>query len=524
MEVTEETNFDRDRDMDNEKRGLKKMEVIQFYNYSQKSIQKKLKHYIKFLPIAILILIILIYIIYLIFRPSTLDKDYQLATFGKKIKKEEPKKEIIKVKPKETPKIIPKKPGIGFIYPTLTEFMVTYGEYFLNLKAYSVYYLTKIPSDKDMKFSNNITRLYVYYKRRNVEKIIKEENINYIIINDNFPEAEIKWLKTLGVKIIGIFDDVYASRTEKSSRNMKNIPLYDAFIQDSFEDYSSFKKLNINRNIFIPNIYDTTKIKLSSLNNHNIIILGRLNDDKKSIISVINAMASVVKEVADTKLRIISPDGQTLAINQLIKKLELNKNIFFVPFDTRISYYCIDSSIFIYASLITDCAYAIKESMDHGIPSLVSFDIPRDPLIQDGIINIDISKEKELAAEITKLLKDNKYKNKKGIAAKSSLEKMNQDALNIWEKLFTTLKNSEKDFQKLRTDVEIKYTLKEAPKKSIEKNQIVETKKKVEDAKTAAPVVKKEHTKIIQEIPVKKKKTQEEKISHKKLLRQKSKK
>ena len=218
--------------------------------------------------------------------------------------------------------------------------------------------------------------------------------------------------------------------------------------------------MNVTTNIFIPNIYDTTKTKLSSLNNHNIILLGKLNDMNNGVLNAITAMSSIVKEFPDTKLNIISQDSQTLKINQLIKKYELNKNIYFLPFDSKISYYCTSSSIFIYVSLIEECKTAIKEAMNHGLPCVISNDIADNLFFQEGIIKINITREKELANEIIKLLKDNKYKNKMGMRAKLSLDKINDDALATWDKVFTSLQSGYKDFQKLRNEIEWKYTKK----------------------------------------------------------------
>ena len=191
-------------------------------------------------------------------------------------------------------------------------------------------------------------------------------------------------------------------------------------------------------------------------------------------------MGSIVKQIPDAKLNIISPDSQTLQISQLIRKSELTKNVMFVPFDSKIAYYCKESSIFIYSSLIPDSPMALHEAMEHGLPCLVSLDIAQNLFFQDGIIKIDMSKEKDLANELTKLLKDTKYKNKVGMAAKVTLEKINDDAVNIWDKVFSSLISGEKDFQKLREDVENKYTNKEKPKKASPKT-MVETAKIIDN-------------------------------------------
>lgn len=491
MESNEEVSCEKEQD--NEMNSLKKMEIIQFYNYNPNYIYKnsrKNKCLISFFVIALLIIIIFICTFFFIYGAE--NNNFQIATYQNKLetknKIEQNKFASVKneaifqpkganvqtkeVKPQPTPvtdvpKIIPKKPGIAFVYPEITEFMITTGEYLLKLNKYSIFFITKINATNKIIYSKNITRINSYFEHPLIEKEVKNENIQYLIINDFYSKKELSWISTLGVKIIGVFDDIYTIKTEKYNRYLQNIFLYNAFIQDSLQDYTTFKNIKSDKNILIPNIYDSRKTKLSSLNNHNIIILGKLNHNKNGIVSAITAMASIVKEFPDIKLNIISPDGPTLTINQLIKKFGLNKNIVFLSFDTKISNYFIDSSIFIYASLIEECSTAIKEAMNHGLPCIVSTDIANNLLSQDGIIKVNITKEKDLANEIIKLLKDNKYKNKIGMGARSSLEKINDDAVNLWDRLLISLKTGEKDFQKLRTEIENKYTIKEIPKSTI---------------------------------------------------------
>jgi hypothetical protein len=261
MEINEETNTE--KDYDNENSGLNKMEVIQFYSYPKKKYPikryKKILIVLSFLFLSVLI--ILIAFNYLNNTKNT-DNDYQIVKYkAKKVEKqikETPKKVIAKKEEpkKETaPKIIPKKPGIAFLYPTLVQFMVTTGEYFLKFQKYSIIFLTKSPVDKELAYNKNITRLNAYYDRRLIENAIKNENINYLIVNDAISEAEIKWLKSLGVKLIGVSDNIFTSNTVKTTKNLRNAVLYDAFVQDSIDDFNTFKKLNINKNINILYIF-----------------------------------------------------------------------------------------------------------------------------------------------------------------------------------------------------------------------------------------------------------------------------
>ena len=458
---------------DSEKDKLNKMEIIQFYSNAKKSSENNYNCIFTLFLILLLSISISLCVFYFINNKDFEDKNYNLRTFKDKkenqkyeIKKEiETKKEEInpqtkenKINNKDNKANIPKKLGIGFLYPSITEFMITTGEFFLKLKKYNIFFLTKSKLEKEYKYNLNIKRINAYYDRKIIENIIKIENIKYIILNEVFDEKEIKWLQTLNVKLIGIFDDIFMSKPFKNYRNLKIIGEYDAFIQDSIQDFDNYKKFNINKNIFIPNFYNTQKMKLSSnLNNHNIILLGKINDKKDGIITALNSMISIIKEFPDIKLKIISPDSQTLKIKKLMTKHKLYQNIIFLPFSTNITNNLIDSSIFIYTSLINNIPLAIEEAMGYGLSCIISSEITQNLIYKDGIIKMDIIKEKELTNEILKLLKDIKYKNKIGMNAKSSLEKLNDDTLNTWDNLFISINKGEKDFQNLRNGIEFKY-------------------------------------------------------------------
>jgi len=61
-----------------------------------------------------------------------------------------------------------------------------------------------------------------------------------------------------------------------------------------------------------------------------------------------------------------------------------------------------------------------------------------------------------LISETVRLLKDNKYKRIVGKETKSSLDMINEDIEIVWHNLFNTLKKDEKEFQKLRDEIEEK--------------------------------------------------------------------
>ena len=196
---------------------FKKMEIVQFYNYNpKKTISKKYKDI--FLILSLLFLLILSILgLYYINKPSNKNNYYRIERFQsqneKKLEEKEQNKKEDASKQVDTKKEIkkeepPKKEGIGFLYPYLTRYMITTGEYFLELNEYKIFFLTKFHLSKEPKFNNLITRINSNDDKA-IEKAIKENNIKDLIINEAFKKNEIKQFKSLGVKLIGVFDDIY---------------------------------------------------------------------------------------------------------------------------------------------------------------------------------------------------------------------------------------------------------------------------------------------------------------------------
>ena len=109
--------------------------------------------------------------------------------------------------------------------------MITTGEYFLKLNNYKIFFMTKFYLKKELQFNKIIKRININSNdNKLLEKSIKENNIKYLIVNDGYNKEEIKYFQSLGVKLIGVFDEIYKTENPKKARNWNNIRLYDVFI------------------------------------------------------------------------------------------------------------------------------------------------------------------------------------------------------------------------------------------------------------------------------------------------------
>jgi glycosyltransferase involved in cell wall biosynthesis len=308
-----------------------------------------------------------------------------------------------------------------------------------------------------------------------IKKACKEEKIDFLIINNIFIPNLIKWYKSLGVKVIGLFHGVFISpmfnNSTKSYRSWKNLEFLDAFIHISPDDYYYYNNFGFKRNIFIPNLYtfEPSETPSSNLTNHNIMMLGRLNDKKKGLIYALKAMVLIIKEIPDAKLYLVSSDGKNQELINTINQYKLRNNVIFVSFTPNVTKYFLDSSVFFFTSLTEAFPMALNEAKAYGLPC-VTFDVSYSVPYQSGVIKVEHFDYKGLAREVVKLLKDYEYRIKMGKEAKLSLNKFtNEGTTELWGRLFSSLKRGEDEFQKFRKEIMDKYYNKEIAEKHMEK-------------------------------------------------------
>ena len=479
-EGNEPQNFDSfPIEQENENFPLRTMDIIDSINNKlKKKSEKKLKQYIKITIILIFAFIILLFIIFFIFKYKRNDNDYYLEVFKPNIKSKI-RNHSINIDLKELNNNS-KKINVGFIYSTLTgngisRFMIVTAEYFINSGKFNVYFFTKPKSKKELKYNEKIKRIYGYENNTLIEKVCKEEKIDFLIINNNFDSSAINWFKTLGAKIIGIFHGVYISpmfnNVTSVYRSWKYTELYDAFIHISADDYYFYKNLGFKKNIFIPNLYtfDPSEALISNLTNHNIMMLGRLTDKKKGTFYAIKAMSLIVKEVPDAKLNLVSSDYLSEYYRNLIKQFNLTNNIFYTPFTPNVSEFFLNNSVFLFPSLTEAFPMALNEAKAHGLPC-VTFDVSYSIPLQTGVIKVDTFDYEGIAKETIKLLKNYTYRVEMGNYAKLSLNRFNNwNTTNLWIKMFNALEKGENEYQKLRKEIEDKYYNEKIAEKHMEK-------------------------------------------------------
>ena len=374
-----------------------------------------------------------------------------------------------------------RKINVGFFYTSISgngisRFMQVTGDNFIKSGEYNVIFITKSKQKKELNINPKIKRFYCYDNFTLVKKVLIEEKIDFLILNNYFSNNIIKSIHKIGVKAIDIYHGVFMSSMFNNSTHLynmwNNLELFDAFVHISADDYYFMTNFGFQRNIFIPNMYTFDQIETpqSKLKTHNIMMLGRLSDKKKGLIYAIKAMALIVKEIPDAKLNLVSSDPiKTNNNEQIIKKLNLTNNIIFTPFTNDIQKHFLDSSVFFFPSLTEAFPMALNEAKAYGLPC-VGFNVDYSYPYKKGIIKVEMFDHEALAKEVIKLLKDYDYRIKMGKEAKESLNMFNNNATTkMWGTLFYTLLIGEKKFQRFRKNVRKKYYNMEMAKTTLEK-------------------------------------------------------
>ena len=449
---------------------LKQFKVIERFNYSENNLEKG-----RINILSAILLFIIIILILLLFSTGKMDKNKMNQNFNlqnpynqKKVNNPlDNEGSITDVKNTNTnsnitekennannnANVIQRKTVLGFLFPELTIFMITNGEYFSNSGKYDVIFLTQSPVKGELKYNKNIKRMYCYFDRNLIYQICKNNNIDFLIVNSDLSADDIKWLKSLNIKLIAISKDF-------ENKNQSNdLKLFDAYINQNYEDFNISKRIDLKNNLLIPDMINLDLRDMAHLSNHKIMMLGELNESTIHMSTFLSSFSLIIKEIPDTKINFFSLDKPSNELNELIKSYNLKQNIHFYPLNETISNDITNYSLFIYASKTQDYQSILFDAKSYGLPCVSLVEFPDNLFFQSGVISLNITKNDELVVEIMRLLVDNKYKKAVGKEIKYSLKMINDEIEILWEYLFQCLKKDENEFQNLRANIERRIQL-----------------------------------------------------------------
>ena len=349
-----------------------------------------------------------------------------------------------------------------------------------KLEKYDIYMITGPSYKIDFPFDKRVIKVPIIKNKTLIEKYDKSSNIKIYVLQNDLAPSSIRWYQNLngGKKVIGIVHGVYMSSIFANFTGVysiwKNNQLYDAYIQVNADDYYVNKRLGINNSFFLPNLYtfDPDTTPNSNLTYNNLLIIGRELDRIKGGMYGVKAMDIVRREIPDAKLYMISANGKVKFLEDLIKELNLTKNIKIISLTKNISKYLLNTSVFINPSLSEACPMVINEAKAYGLP-IVGFNVSYSFPYQTGVITAQVTNYTQMAEEIIKLLKDYNYRKKKGFEAKESMKLIsNKEIVYKWTQLFDVLINNDiEGYKKLQESTfDKKYYDEEKARDHLESN------------------------------------------------------
>lgn len=228
----------------------------------------------------------------------------------------------------------------------------------------------------------------LYTKYFGLGKIIKNLNTDILISSRIEFSKQIKRndIITISQEHSFIDNEKYIKKVRKSFKHIKYLIVMTKGAKEKYDEWLKNEKIKPEV-IVIPNIIKENKSgKISSLNNRQIISVGRL-EDVKDFYTLILVFSVIVKKYPNYILKIIGEGSMREKLEEQIKKCNLQKNVILTGRRTEneINNELIKSDVFVLTSKSESFSLVLCEAMNFGVPC-IAFDVDVGPreIIQDG--------------------------------------------------------------------------------------------------------------------------------------------
>ncbi len=281
----------------------------------------------------------------------------------------------------------------------------------------------------------------VYMKFWGLSKIINSLNTDILISSriEFANQIHRKDIITITQEHSYISNVKYMKKCKKAFKDINYLVVMTKQAKKLYESY--LKGLDVKIKV-IPNMIEENKTgKLSTLENNQIISIGRL-EDVKDFKTLINVFSLVQQKHNNLILKIVGEGSQRKNLEDLIKEKNLEKKIILTGSldKEQIIDELLKSDIFVLTSKSESFSLVLCEAMNYGVPC-IAFDVDVGPreiiddgktgyLIKDRDINAMVSKTEELIENSNKRkeLGSNAY-NSVSRYYESNIEK-------LWEEIF----------------------------------------------------------------------------------------
>ena len=302
----------------------------------------------------------------------------------------------------------------------------------------------------------NVTRIFVYNNKRNLIRVLRQQQIDILIYNFyNIKEIE-KLNKLKNTKVIYYNHSSFLYWIYNHNYNFKKT-IYYIYKKCNYvislipiENDYLFKKWGINSILMDnPTTYNFDLVTPSNLSQKIIIMVGRSEDPIKRYDIGIKAMKNIIKEIPESEMKIISNIKEEY--QRLIEDLSLEEKVRFTGQQKYIENYLKNASLHILPSLSEAYPMALSETKIFGIPNIIC-GLDYLALAKGGTIIIYDDNPITLAKEAILILKDDDYRKILGKEARKSMEKhKNEYTIKKWVKLlFAIYEGNIESFRKLQ--------------------------------------------------------------------------
>ena len=357
--------------------------------------------------------------------------------------------------------------------------------YLSNERNFSFYLITnKGLLEGEYIIPKNIKNIFLYGNKWNLIRAIKIHHIDILVYNF-YDIKEIEKLNKLKeTKVIYYDHSSFLFWIYNHNYNFQKTVYY-AYKKCNYvisliplENDYLFKKWGINSILMDnPTTYNYDLVIPSDLSQKIIIMVGRSEDPIKRYDIGIKAMKNIIKEIPESKMKIISKSNKNY--QRLIIDLSLEKNVIFTGYQKNIENFLKNASLHILSSLSEAYPMILGETKIFGIPSIIC-GLDYLALAKGGTIIIYDDNPDTIAKEAVLVLKDDKYRKKLGKEARESMKKHKNDLIvKKWIKLLFAVYNENiESFKKLQHSDE-KNQLSNEEAENIINNQFYLLKKRI---------------------------------------------
>ena len=227
---------------------------------------------------------------------------------------------------------------------------------------------------------------------------------------------------------------------KKICNSVINLDYFVLVSKELFDDYSKALKETSCKCVLIPNMIDIKNVKLSKINNHDLITVSRFSAEK-GIFDLIDVVELVKKDIPEIKLNLIGGGSLFDDVYNMIKDKKLENNVRLLGYreSEDVYNYLSNSSLYVMTSFTESFGIVLLEAFTFGVPA-IAFDSANGAceLINSNNGILIANRDKKLMADaIINYFSDKSLRDKLSRGTQKDLQKYSPECIIVaWKKLF----------------------------------------------------------------------------------------